>query len=409
MSDGAKNLSDAKKNKPKPAPINPTVQVSFVFEDCLMHPIEGLSIKVSGGNISSTGITDANGFALEILDAPRDQALNVFVKKRSGSFEKKGTVTPKRDVNAYTIRSPELHLEATTKQSPKDELEEEIKIPTIKEGEVMTIERLFGDLAPFLGAIQVITEVGKVTKDFPKKIVTQHKNEETGKIDKTAEIEHHFKVVKTDKPHTIALNLLGSKLNYPAVFEISEDQFKTMAKELDCEIAAIKAVTYTETGGTAFYGNGLPKILFERHKFFGFTAPNQGAHPYAKFPNICNPAPGGYGPDGVHQYERLLKAAKLDKEAAIKSCSWGAFQVLAEYYDSCGYGSATELANDCMRSVDAHAKLFLAFMKAEKAAAIKALKEKDWVKFTRSYNGNNWRAQNPGYPAKMADYYDKFK
>jgi hypothetical protein len=61
------------------------------------------------------------------------------------------------------------------------------------------------------------------------------------------------------------------------------------------------------------------------------------AHPYAKYNDICNPSPGGYGAPEIHQYERLIKAAELDRDAAIMSCSWGVFQVMGIYYKQFGY------------------------------------------------------------------------
>lgn len=428
----ATNSASTKKKddpKKKPSPSLP-VQASFVFVDSLNHPIKGLTVKIdsseqmksetisaspdstsaqSSPSLPYVGTTDDDGHAVTLSTVKRGQKISIFVKKRNGNFDFKGEVTPKRDINAYTIKSPEFHLESTTKLTPKEALEEELNIPKIKVGEIMTVERLFGELAPYIGAVQVVTEVGSITKDFPTKKATIQANEKTGKQEKKIEIEHHYKVVKTDKPRTIAMNVLGSRLNYPKNLEISEEQFKDMALEFDCEIAAIKAVTFTETGGSSFFENGLPKILFERHKFYFFTLPSKGEHPYAKFPDVCHPKAGEHGAPGIHQYERLLKAAKLNRVAALKSCSWGAFQVLAEYYISCGYSSAEDLANDCMVSVDAHVKLFLTFMKKEKRHAIKALKEKKWEDFTYAYNGKNWKEQNPTYPTKMAEFYEKFK
>jgi hypothetical protein len=302
-----------------------------------------------------------------------------------------------------------LHIVGTTSLTPKDEAESDLTIPKIQPDEVMTIARLLGELAPFIGSAEVITEVGQITKDYPKKKVTLTEDPATHKKKKVIEIEHHFKVAKTSKPKVIAIDLLGSRLNYPSGTTISDTLYAEMAKELGCEAAALKAVAETETGGIAFFENGLPKILFERHKFYEFTKPEKGAHPYVKFSDICSPAVGGYGPSGIHQYERLVKAANLNKQAAIMACSWGAFQVLAEYYSQCGYASSEEMANDCMKTVDAHAKLFLAFLKKEKKAAVKALIAKDWTKFTTHYNGSNWETQNPNYPSKMAENYEKYK
>lgn len=424
------------------------VEASFVFVDSLKQPIEGLTVKIAegadshlspvwevSGNVPAQGAlpitnipsvlppvttavplsnsalatTDKDGHAVTISNVVRGKSIDIFVKKTNGSFQLKGTVKPNRDINAYTIVSPEYHFEATTRLSPKQELEEDLKIPVVKDGEIMTIERLLSEFGDFIGSAQKVTEVGKVLKDFPTKKKNVHPDPKTGKPVTEIEIEHHYKVVKTDKPRTVSINVLPSRLNYPTSTQFSEKQFTDLAASLGCELAAVKAVTLTEAGGRGFIENGLPGILFERHHFYSLTKPAKGTHPYAKFSDICNPVPGGYGGGGIYQYERLVKAARLDRDAALESCSWGAFQVLGEYYTQCGYKSAVDMVNDCMKTIDAHMKLFEAFLKAEKKAAIKALKNKDWEGFTSSYNGSNWQNQNPDYPGKMKDFYDQYK
>jgi hypothetical protein len=401
------------------AETRPLVEVSFVFIDSLGHAIEGLNVKIESESINFIGTTDDQGHAMTSEEAKRGQQISISVKKRNGAFDLKGKVIPRKDINTYTIRSPELHFEATTKLTPKEELEEELNVPVIKDQEVMTISRLFGDLAPFIGSVEKITEIGKVTKDFPTKKAIKTE-ESTPSAKPKFEIEHHYKVVKTEKPHTIALSMLGARLNYPASTEISDATFKSMAEQFDCEIAAIKAVTFTESAGSGFLENGLPDILFERHHFYALTDPNvkrikkKGSkplpHPYAKFSDICSPKGGGYGSAGIHQYERLVKAGRLNLEAAIMSCSWGAFQVLGEYWDKFGYSSAEELANDCIKSIDGQVKIFCGFLNMpEKKSAIKALKSKDWTKFTAAYNGGKWETTNPKYPTNMADFYEKLK
>jgi hypothetical protein len=420
----------------KKAPLNPYVEASFVFVDSLNHAIEGLTVKFESDEkpitpstliplsvnpdsapasafvpLPYTGTTDKNGHALTLTMAKRGQKISIFVKKRSGKFDLKGIVTPTRDINAYTIKSPELHLESTTKLTPKQELEEELNIPTIKVGEVMTVERLFGDLAPYIGSVQIVTEVGKITKDFPTKKTTVHTDETTGKKEKTVEIEHHFKVVKTDKPHTIALNLLGSKLNYPTSTIIAESQYAAIAKELNCEVAAIKAIVKNETKNEAFFANGLPSILFERHIFYENTKPTKGSHPFAKFPDICKPSVGGWGASGIFQYERLIKAAKLDKNAALRSCSWGAFQVIADPYEILGYDNPSQIANECMASMDGQIKLFIGFMKMKdkEVSIIKHIKNKDWEKVASAYNGKYWKTTNPNYASDLEQHYNEEK
>jgi hypothetical protein len=406
-----------KKTADKPAPPSPIVTASFVFLDRLKQPIQGLTVRVTSNTIDVTGITDEHGLALTVNNATRNEEISILVKKRDGTFELKRKILPKFDINSYTIRSPELHLEATTKLTPKEEVEENIPIPSIRDGEVMTSARLFGDLAPFVGAAQIVTEAGQVTKDFPTKNTKNITHASTGNTTTEITVEHHYKVIKTEKPKVIVCALLGSRLNYPTHLDVSPEVYASMAKEFGCEIAAIRAVAETESSGKGYFDNGLPKILFERHRFYALTDPNRNAkkgaakiaHPFGAFSDICNPVPGGYSVEEA-EYARLVKASKLNRDAAIMACSWGSFQVLAEYYEQCDFKSLTDLVDACMRSPDGHIALFRGFLKMpEKKRAVEALKTKNWEQFTKYYNGGNWEKQNPDYPKQMARYYEKYK
>jgi len=41
-----------------------------------------------------------------------------------------------------------------------------------------------------------------------------------------------------------------------------------------------------------------------------------------------HPTAGGYGPEGAYQYARFSRAFALDPNAAMKSASWGKFQIM---------------------------------------------------------------------------------
>ncbi|WP_080408801.1 N-acetylmuramidase family protein [Burkholderia ubonensis] len=363
--------------------------------------------------------TDATGYATTIRNVMRGRSIDVLVKKRSGEFEKKATVIPKKDFNAYTIVSPEYHFSATTKLTPKDELEQDLHIPVVKEGEIMTIERLVNEFAPFIGSAEKVTEEGMVKKDFPKTKKVPDPDakpaKKGGKPKTKTIVEHHYKAVKTGKPTTYSVNVLPSRLNYPSPVDFSDDQFKSLATALGCEAAVIKAFAFTESGGVAWLPNGLPKVLFERHHFYQFTAPEPDkktkktpAHPFAQYPDICSPHRGGFG-DPIYEWQRLLKAAKLNLEAALMSASYGGFQVLGENYKEMGYPSAAAFVNDFMKSTDSQIKILEQFFKTVKKAAIPYLKKRDWETITMYYNGGKWRDTNPDYPSKMAGYYENFK
>ncbi|MEC5407849.1 N-acetylmuramidase domain-containing protein [Paraburkholderia sp. MPAMCS5] len=291
-------------------PPSPYVEVTILFRDVLKKPIEGLSVQVKAGtgapaapawrigpdNIDDpqTGIpasapngaaaspaasvpmvdnkaeavADRDGYAATIHNAARNQPMDVLVKNRHGEYVLKATVTPTKDISAFTVSSPEVHIEATTQLTPKQTLEQDINVPVVKQGEVMTIERLVHEFGPFIGWSQVVTEQGRVKKDFPEKHKEVTTDEQTGKQKTKIAIEHHYKVVDNGKPHTVLLNLLGSRLNYPSPITFSEEQYKKMATELNVDVAAIKAIVMQECGGVPFEANGLPKIRYERHRFY---------------------------------------------------------------------------------------------------------------------------------------------
>jgi hypothetical protein len=393
------------------------VEASFVFLDSLRNPISELDVVLKSASFEQSVVTDAVGLAWKSCDVKRNEKISVFVKKRDGKLAHKFNVVPDRDINAFTFKSAEFHFTGTTKITAEELLEKQ-PIPEIKVGEVMTIDRLFGELAPYVGSVHLMEDIGKVVKDFPTKKKIPQIDPITGKPGKPLiEIEHHYKVTKIEKPLVLALNVLGEKLNYPKSTEPSAGVLKSIADELGCEIAALRAVAATESGEMYFMENGLPKILFERHHFYKYTMPNQvkkkgvrrTPHPFAAFADICNPRPGGYGVESL-QYAKLVKASRQHREAAIMSCSWGAFQVMGGFWEDLGYKSAEQLANECMDSADGQMKLFRNFLKMkDRKPAIDALKVKDWEKFTYYYNGSNWRNQNPKYPTKMADFYAEYK
>jgi hypothetical protein len=391
------------------------VEASFVFIDSLGNPIPQLDVVLKSASFEHVVVTDMAGLAWKSCDVKRNETIAMSVKRRDGKLVHKFDVTPKRDVNVYTFKSPEFHLTGTTKISPEEALEL-TPLPEIRVGEVMKIGRLLDELGPFIDAVQQMEDIGKVLKDVPIKKKIPQVDPVTGKpVKPLIEIEHAFKVVKTDKPVVQALSVLGEKLSYPKGLILTIRALDTIADEFGCEMAALKAVADTESAGEPFFPNGLPKILYERHYFYKFTNLNEGAkkgtkrkpHPFAAFADICQPTGGGYGHHST-QYSKLVKACRLDRDAALKSCSWGAFQVMGAFWEDMGYKNVDELVNECMESADGQLQLFRRYLKMN-PSALAALKAKNWEQFTSSYNGSMWKEHNPTYPTKMANNYAKAK
>ena len=115
--------------------------------------------------------------------------------------------------------------------------------------------------------------------------------------------------------------------------KITADDYIIAASQLNCEVAAIKAVAQTESPREAFQdflGKKMPSILYERHYFKRLTGGKYNkSHPILSGPR------GNYGLYSA-QYKKLLEAMSLDEEAALKSCSWGKFQIMGANYKNCG-------------------------------------------------------------------------
>jgi len=130
---------------------------------------------------------------------------------------------------------------------------------------------------------------------------------------------------------------------------LSEEDYAIAARTLDVDVASIKAVAEVETAGEAFGQNGRPKILFERHYFHRFTNGNfDNVHPA-----ISNHRAGGYGRFSV-QYTKLETAYQLNPNAALRSASWGRFQIMGDNFRAAGYDSVVEFVLAMTRSEAAH-------------------------------------------------------
>jgi hypothetical protein len=181
---------------------------------------------------------------------------------------------------------------------------------------------------------------------------------------------------------------------------LSDDDYKQAADRLGCEVAAVKAVAEVESGRYgAFLPSGEPVILFERHLFSRLT----GRKYDAQYPDISNRKPGGYGAVS-QQHVRLQKAAALDRNAALQSCSWGRFQVLGMNWKSLGYPSLQDFVNSMYASEAGHLDSFIRYVETNGLG--KYLKSKNWAGFAKGYNGPSYKQYS--YDTKLAAAYKKY-
>ena len=165
-----------------------------------------------------------------------------------------------------------------------------------------------------------------------------------------------------------------------------------IAEQFGLEAAVLQAISAVESGGR------IDAIRFEPHLFLRDHRPDlkdkvpftkdPGGQPYSKVKAETNEA--------AFQY-----AYTLDKTAAVKSVSWGRFQVLG--------GKLIRIFGDAPKGVAAYTadpeatsfKLLEMWLKTDHGPkAVAAAKEKDFVTFARWYNGKTQKYHYGGAIAR---------
>ena len=186
---------------------------------------------------------------------------------------------------------------------------------------------------------------------------------------------------------------------------VTDAEFKEAGEQIGVsDVAIIKSVAQVESGGQGFMKDGRPIVRYEPHHFrtlsgkrFDKSDPDLSA-PYSevKARHLSKGNKAGY--------LALEQAMKLDSDAAVEACSWGAFQVMGDCWKDAGFASPQDMVIQVYQSLGAHLKLFVGFVKKNKLA--NTLKGKEWTAFARRYNGPNYAVNN--YDTKLADNYQKF-
>ena len=132
---------------------------------------------------------------------------------------------------------------------------------------------------------------------------------------------------------------------------IADSDYRRAAGRLACGEAVIRAVAKVESGGrSGFLADKRPKILFESRWFHKLTAGQYDAtHPDISTPTWIRNYRGGAG-----EYQRLGQALALDREAALKSASWGMFQILGTNHAVVGFPTAQSYVAAQLDSAGAH-------------------------------------------------------
>lgn len=189
-----------------------------------------------------------------------------------------------------------------------------------------------------------------------------------------------------------------------AARKLASTDFVAAANSLGCEVAAVRAVAEVESGGrTGFDDKKRPKILFEIHLFREATKSKYDkTHPHLSAPYKSPLRRASYKKD---QWAVMREAFGLDPDAAVKSASWGMFQVLGRNYQMCGWKNVRQFVYDMFESEGQHLRAFLGYCRG--ANITRHLKTRNWAAFALGYNGEDYKSN--AYDTKMASAYARYK
>jgi hypothetical protein len=183
-----------------------------------------------------------------------------------------------------------------------------------------------------------------------------------------------------------------------AAFGLSSDGFATVSRTLGVHASEIWTVLAVETSGCGFLPDQRPQILYERHVFHRLTG--------GRFDDgdISDKDPGGYGPRGARQYDRLARAIAKDRVAALQSASWGIGQIMGENYALAGFQTVEAMVAAMTQSEDAQLAAMGLFLC--KSGLNSSLQAHDWTSFARGYNGPKYAINR--YDVRLNGEFQKY-
>lgn len=392
---------------------------SVLFLDSLRHPIEKLRYRVMFDERKHEGMTGADGLIPMFITGSARSRVKVWIQEADGAWQQVAHVSSDYGHKLVTLTSNALVVASKTRQMATNALH---------------------DLSTSLHtAVDALTmaqpPAPKPTTGKPSK------NNPAVKTQKTKGIKGQPIVkIEVDLPQGL-LDLFGKYSGH----EITEEDWRDAAKQLECEPEVLKAFSDVESGGKSSFwrlnkgdGASVPALLFERHYFSRLTKGRfDAAHPDLSWP-VAYRKKSLLGKDDKRMHDgkveltdiysdyasaylRLINAYRLDPDAALRSCSWGKFQIMGDNYTLCGARKAHDFVSAMCTSEYQQIDLMSQFIrrkpapwknpkdkKAGKALSLwDAIKAKDWAMIAYNYNGPGYKLYN--YDTKLKSAYEKYR
>lgn len=164
----------------------------------------------------------------------------------------------------------------------------------------------------------------------------------------------------------------------------------------------IHALIDVEASGNGFDRIGRPKMLFEPHVFWRMIDGQQRQKAVDRGLAWPKWRPGSYPKDS---YPRLIAAMEIDRDAALKSASWGLGQVMGFNALLAGYRGAEAMVTAFL---DSEAEQLAGMVRFIIASGLDdELRRHDWRGFARGYNGFGYAAH--GYHLRLAESYERWR
>lgn len=374
-----------------------------LFVDALRHPIENLRHRLVFDGKIVAGITGSHGLTREVVTKDASSKIEIQVLDFEGYWRSLGSVVSGYGKKLITLVSPNLVFKGQLEPHPPGApVQADAKAHPQK------------------------TSIAEKPALPPKVQGESSKNNPAVKLRKT-------KGKKGESVIQIGIDLPQELLAFMQAYEdrrITEKEWEFFAGKLECEVNVLKAIAKVESGGNVAFWRindtssqkaHAPKIMFERQYFHRLT---KGKYDNTN-PDISWPV--GYRDskrlnradatmhdgqvdkddirDNTQDYLRLINAYRLDKEAALKSASWGKFQIMGANHEICGERFVNDFVAKMCKNEAGQIELLAGFIRnnprqwkdrknkslGKEISLWEAVKIKNWQAIAFNYNGPKYK------------------
>lgn len=392
--------------------------VSALFLDALRHPIQNLPFQLRFDGRTVSGKTGANGQVPRQVTRDAKSQVEVWIRNAEGAWQQAAQAASGYGHKLLTLVSGAIVVPGKTEAHPPP-----APLPPVASPK--SAEKKAGPQPPLPKPAS-----GTPTKNNPAVKTRRTKGPQGQPVLQ----------IGVDLPQGLLAHFAKFKGG-----EITAKEWEQTAALIECEAAVLKAFAEVESGGRSSFwrlnsadGASIPALLYERHYFSRITKREHDAeHPDISWPSGYRKksllgeadkkmhdgridAGDIYG-DYASAYLRLINAYRLDHDAALRSCSWGKFQIMGDNFELCDVRNVVEFVSLVCTSELEQIKLVAAFIRnkprAWKDSKNKALgkeislwdavKTKNWQAVAFNYNGPGYKTFN--YDTKLKAAYEKYR